>query len=497
MRPRLHSRLFSATLFVVLSFWAASCAVPLGPGYTIEKQQMRVRFTAPEPQIRIEADYQLKNTGTRTLHELEMRLPGRRFHVNELRATWDTTILVLGKSPDNPRNTVVPLAQPWNKSARHTLHLAMEFSPAQEGETALSFSSDAFFLPGEGWSTELLPPTGLFATGGVPPQSWELLVAVPEGFLLRTSGKQKKSSRRKGELTILAEQQPKDRYPFVIAGRYRSAESGRGKSKIHLWTRKPQEAAGLREASDALAQAMEAYDATFGVRKKESLQTWIVECPVAAGCFTNLSASAARLLGEDEKERIAAEMISQDTIMVDFSGGPPKLAAAVAPSLATSWLGYAQSPRFYEQDPPLSLLPLFAASIGREAVEGANWRAETIRRALRRIPATKQAHPPEDPAVLRAKSFLFFYALQDRYGREAFRKATQHMLQARRERGFKLDDLIAAFEQETHQNVAEYVRLWMKHPGVPEEFRAWYESAAAARSQIRLANSPRSGDPNY
>ncbi len=54
------------------------------------------------------------------------------------------------------------------------------------------------------------------------------------------------------------------------------------------------------------------------------------------------------------------------------------------------------------------------------------------------------------------------------------------MLSARQGRGFDLDDLIAAFEQETHQNVAEFVRLWMKRPGVPDEFRARYEDASAS-----------------
>jgi aminopeptidase N len=46
-----------------------------------------------------------------------------------------------------------------------------------------------------------------------------------------------------------------------------------------------------------------------------------------------------------------------------------------------------------------------------------------------------------------------------------------------------LSDLIAAFEQETHQNVAEFVRLWMKRPGVPDEFRDRYgETAATAHT---------------
>ena len=483
----MHSRLFLATLLAVFSYWAASCAVPLGPGYTIEKQQVRVRFAGkPEPRIRIEADYQLKNTGNRPLSELELRLPGhRRFHFEQPMVSWGGAALVPETSAENPRDAQLTFHEPWPVSSRQTLRLSVEYLAANPGEPNLSFSEDAFFLPAAGWSPELLPARGLFATGGVPPKVWELLVAVPEGFQIHTSGREKKTARKSGELTVLAEQGTKDPHPFVVAGRYSSTQIGRGKEKMHLWTRQQQDSAGVREASDALARVIAAYDASFGERSKESSQTWIVECPVAAGCFTKLTASTAKLLGEEENERITAEMISQDTMMVDLSSGAPKLAAAAAPSLAASWLGYAQNPGYYEQALPLALFPAFAASIGGDAAEGGDTRSETIRNALRLIPTDGKPHQAEDAAVLRAKSFLFFYGLQDRYGREVFRKATEHMLYARRERGFKIDDLIAAFEQETHQNVAEFVRHWMKRPGVPEEFRARYERTTAASADTK------------
>lgn len=472
-------------MLAVFSFWAASCAVPLGPGYTIEKQQVRVKFTStPEPRIRIEADYQLKNTGTQPLRDLDLRLPGRRrFRYDQPRASWGRVALMPETSPENPRETRLAFPEPWRVSSRQTLRISIEYLPANPGETNLSFSDDAFFLPAAGWSPELLPANGLFATGGVPPKLWELLVTVPEGFQVHTSGVKKKTARRKGEYTVGAEQGRKVLYPFVVAGRYNSAEIGRDNEKMHLWTRQPQESAGLREASDALARVAAAYDAAFGERGKELTQTWIVECPVASACFTKLNPATAKLLGEGEEERTTAEMISEDTMVVDLSGGPPKLAAEAAPSLAASWLGYAQNPGFFEQELPLALLPVFAASIGGDAVESGDARGETIRNALRLIPEGGKPHQPEAPAVLRAKSFLFFYGLQDRYGQEVFRKATSHMLYARRERGFKLNDLIAAFEQETHQNVAEFVRQWMKRPGVPEEFRARYERTAAADNQ--------------
>jgi len=474
----------------MVALGTAGCVAPLGPGYTIEKQQVRVQFLpTPEPSIRIEAEYALKNTGNQPLSELELRLPGRRrFRFEEPHATWDATALTTGISTERPRNELISLPEHWKVSARHTLRLSVEYLPAGAGETALRFTPDAFFLPAEGWCPELLPSRGLFATGGVPPKKWEMNITVPDGFLLHTSGRQTKTSRKNGEMTIRAAQSVNDHYPFVIAGRYTSSEIG-GKEKIVLWTRKPQEAAGLRGTSAALVRTMEAYDAMFGARSKDSSTTWIVECPVTPGCFTNLNATMAKLLGE-EKESVSAELVSPDTLMVDLQGGAPKLAVAAAPSLAASWLGYAENPGFFEREPPLSALPAFAASIGREAAEGTDSRMETIRRALQLIPDDVAARQPEEPAVVQAKSFLFFYAFEDRYGRDVFRRAISHMLYARRARELELSDLIAAFDQERNENAAEFVRLWMKRPGVPEEFRARYREPAAATKQFAKETAP-------
>ena len=67
--------------------------MPLGPGYTIEKQEIRVRFVAtPEPRIQLASDYRLKNTGNRPLDQLELRLPGRRrFRYENPNVSWDST----------------------------------------------------------------------------------------------------------------------------------------------------------------------------------------------------------------------------------------------------------------------------------------------------------------------------------------------------------------------------------------------------------------------
>ena len=305
------------------------------------------------------------------------------------------------------------------------------------------------------------------------------MVRVPGGFFVHTSGSSKKTSRSGREIIVQSVQHPEDRYPFVVAGLYKETalDTGSG-SKVFLWTRSQEDSARLHQSADALARAIQTYDATFGARSKKPQPFWIVECPVPAGCFAAAESSYANLLSA-EPRAISSELASLDTLLIDFSGGAPKLAAA-APGLAASWLGYGQNPGFYEQQPPLSALPAFASALGQEAIDGPSSRIETIRRALRIIPKSAVAHKPEEESVQRAKSFLFFYALQEHCGPEAFRRAINHMLSARQGRGFDLDDLIAAFEEETHQNVAEFVRLWMKRPGVPAEFRTRYEDASAS-----------------
>jgi hypothetical protein len=353
----------------------------------------------------------------------------------------------------------------------------------------LSFAPDAFFLPAQGWSPELLPAKGLFPTGGVPPQKWELVVRVPDTFIVHTSGKVTRNSHGGGESLVRAVQEPRDRYPFVIAGRYTSTPLDTAQQKVYLWTRAAQDARSLAPASDSLVRVIQAYDSAFGSRSKDAHPLWIVECPAAEGCFSRRDSTYARLL-EDAGEPVTGEMASFDTVVADISGGTPRIATAVAPSLAASWLGYGQNPGFYEQGPPLYALPAFAAALGRESVEGPSFRERTIRRALQFVPWNAPKQKTEDATLLRAKSFLFFYALRERYGQEAFGNALRHMLYARHGRGFNLDDLIAAFEQETHQNVAEFVRLWMKHPGVPDEFRARHEDVAALATRSSKEDVP-------
>jgi hypothetical protein len=478
----------------------AGCAAPLGPGYLIEQQEIRVQFAAGAPTIHIEAEYRLRNTGNRPLRELEIILPaGRRVRTGPVLTKWDGSEIATEAVAGHPRNSAIRFAKTWSEADSHTLQISYDITQPDPGAQGLTFAKDAFYLPASGWSPALPQPRGLFGFGGVPPKNWDLLITVPQGFTIHSSGVMKKTERAKGgEETFRVRQTVDDRYPFVVAGRYSATEIRTAHQKIVLWSRASQTSEVLKQASTQIARTINAYATIFGAPPNRASTFWIVECPVVDGCFSNFNSNISALLTDNPSAAPSSELVSSDTVMVDIDKGAPQVAAAAGPPLAASWLGYGRNPGFFEQTEPMALLPIFAAAQSREQIDGPQVRGETIRRVLKFVPrsavvapgseppasgpptsalfAMPHAGPPESAEVVRAKSLLFFYALQDRYGEKTFHDAIGHMLYARRARGFELDDLIAAFEAEVHQNVAEFVRHWMKRPGVPADFRARYET---------------------
>ena len=468
-------------LVAIASIFAFGCTAALGPGYSIEKQEIEVHFLpAPEPTIQINATYHLRNDGIRPLTTLELRLPGRRrFHFADPSVEWDGHAVTVDISPDNRRNAILNLSDPWKVSEDHTLKLSVEYKQAAPDEHSFSFAADAFFLPSEGWSPQLMPARGAFAKGGVPPAKWEMTIRVPQDFLVHASGEKPKKSKSNGEQVVRLTQRLRDGYPFVVAGRYVPVKFKAAPETVTLWSRAKLSADTLSQSAQGLVSTMKAYDGMFGKRVENSHDLWMVECPVVENCFSTKASYYSSLINEPGSKP-TAEMASLDTLMVDLTKGSPNVVAAAGPSLASTWLGYGQNPGFYEQDPPLAALPAFAAIRGGEAAGGPQVRTNAIRRALKVIPTNGQPGETEPDEVVRAKSLLIFFALQDRYGQKAFSDALSHMLYARRRGGFDITDLISAFDQETHQNVGEFVRHWMKRPGVPQDFRARYESETSA-----------------
>ena len=485
----------SSPLFVLfllgVACWSASCAASLGPGYVIEKQQVQVSFVSQaEPRIHVIAEYHLKNTGNQVLDSLDVRLPGRRFNPAELTVLWDGAAIPQTPSADNPRDTLLRFPEPWAINSRHIIRFAYDIRSDSTEQRSIGFSADAFDLPAESWTPALPQARGVFGFGGVPPQKWELVVRVPQGFLVHSSGVKKKHSATNLEMEFRFEQTAQDLNPFVVAGRYRETRQElAGNQQVLIWSRAEVNSQDLKRAGESLSKTLATYDSLFGSRGKSKSPLWIVECPVAAGCLLQRSSLYSSLLYGAETEG-SAEMISRDTVAIDPRVPQGQREALAGPALAAGWLGYGQNPGFYEQQPPMSALPSFAAALAREVSSGMQVRSEIIQRALAQIPTGASRDSNSDPVVSRAKSLLLFYALRDRVGAANFQKAMRHMLFARQSRGFDITDLISALEEESHQSVGPFVRGWIKRPGVPEDFRAMYSQSTARQDSLAQEATP-------
>ena len=462
------------------AWWIAGCATALGPGYIVERQKIAVVFSVqPEPSIAIAAEYRLTNTGNQPLESLIVRLPGRRLSAQGRQISWDDRSLDATPSPSNTRNTLLRFPGTWHIGETHTLKINYQIASSPAREEMLEFSADAFYLPAEGWTPQLPQAPGVFGFGGVPPKQWDLLVRVPPGFLVHASGKEKRSGKNQdGE--HLFTQMSDDLNPFVVAGKYRETQQQLAENqKVRIWTRSTLDTAQLRQSGEALSRTLASYDALFGPRGKTRPPLWIVECPTPAGCIFQSETNYSALLYGRETSR-AAQLISQDSVVVDPQAANGSLEASAGPALAAGWLGYGQNPGFYEQQLPMSALPAFASALAREASDP-EVRGQIIRRALAEIPEHAEPGARAAQNVTRAKSLLLFYALRERVGEDNFQKALQHMLYARQSRGFDVTDLIAALEEQSHQEIGPLVRQWIKQPGVPAEFRQRYVSSDSKR----------------
>lgn len=464
----------------------AGCAASLGPGYVVEKQEIRVNFSPGDDHsaVIITADYRLKNTGNQDLPAMQVRMPGRRFRANTPQAHWDDAELTGTAAPDNARDTLYRLPSVWKIGEAHVLRFSYEMQGEPANRESAGISPDAFYLRAEGWAPQLPQARGLFGFGGVPPAKWELVVSVPRDFAIHASGsnKKKSGSLKNQNTEYRFTQTAKDLNPFVVAGRYReTTQQLPDNQTVHVWSRSQLDEAQLRQSGESLARTLSSYEKLFGRRGKSRSPLWIVECPVVSGCVAQTQTSYSALLYGREQPR-AAEMISLDSVLVDSRQAGSSLEAAAGPALAEGWLGYGQNPGFYELQPPMTALPAFATAMAREGTEGEGIREEIMRRAVAAIPENAGQDSKAGPSVARAKSLLFFYALRERAGDEAFQKALQHMLYARQSRGFNITDLIAALEEESHQSVGPFVREWIKRPGLPQEFRRRYASAAVSSS---------------
>ena len=477
-----------ATIFVAaVPLFLSACAVPLGPGYTVEHQQLEVHYVAASPpRLAVQGSYRLKNIGNQELSFLDVSLPDEKGYGRQnLRVQLDGREVAPQLPPDSPSDRIrIPLAPPWAQKQKREIVVAYDLPPAGRPESSIAISSESFRLGTGGWYPVLQPPKGTFGRGGEPPERWDVIVRAPEGFLVHSSGRERGMRKQDGEAAYRSEQGQQDFRPFVVAGRYREQQVRARDATVVFWTIQPLPANQARPNGERIAATVKTYETTFGPRGKPIRPVWIVEC-TAEVSSVEVARPEAIALAPPSCSSFPEVAMSESSLFQP--GAADRFLDAVDYRLARTWFGHLVTLRLDEEPLPMGALPSYAAGVAEEARGGEAARRRTVASLLKRYdtPSGQDGEKPlssirlTDPPGLFGRGYdrseLFFFALEDEYGREKVHRALARMVGTLRGRSVGLAELRSALEAETRQNLGQFFRTWLHRPGIPADFRARYE----------------------
>ncbi|MFI5127374.1 MAG: hypothetical protein ACHQJX_11165, partial [Candidatus Acidiferrales bacterium] len=230
-------RFCGGALVVVALICLSSCAVPLAPGYQIEKQSLTVRFVpgAP-PHLAIRAEYRLANVGTAPLDSVELGLPSEKgFGLANLRVTIDDREVTPQREHSEksapaegetaaaemwPSTWRISFESRWSRRQHKNLVLEYDLAATPAPDPRISIASNAFYLNDSGWFPAPLSTKALFAKDVVRPDPSVLFVDVRATFVATASG-EPRGMHKGGEHIVFRFRMLKvDFDPYVVAGAY-------------------------------------------------------------------------------------------------------------------------------------------------------------------------------------------------------------------------------------------------------------------------------------
>jgi len=489
---------FSGPLLLSLAplFFLGGCAVALGPGYTIQKQNVELHFVAsPEPHLSMHGTYELINSGNQPLQNIQVRVPGAEaFRHSAFVAQWngksiEAKTAEAAKATNLGDTIELGFNEPWAVKQKRTLTLDYDLFTGFHLGSYLAVSESTFFVFPESWAPELSPPKHFFGTGGVPPKKWTLLVRVPSGFLVHASGTSGKQKAIGNERLYSFLQQRGDSAPFAAGGNYVEKEVSANGQKVLFWTLKPVDADTAKRTADAVASRVHYYDAQYGTPTGGDHSIRLLECITATKDFGCGALPGTIFVQQAWIARGLNDQEFLDDIKFE---------------LGYTWFGGESRVRFDESPLPMDAVAPYAGWEAQANELGGNARAFRIQNLIAdfdkhsadckekvALPLAAGEHSCSY-SLAWTKSVLFFFSLEDKIGRGPFHKALKSVIQDRRDRDFALEDLISAMESETQETQGQFVRQWLKHSGIPDEFRARYSKVASsiANSEMNPVKEP-------
>lgn len=466
------------------------CAVPLGAGFHLDAREIQVRAQPSDPpMLHVLVSDRLGNVGNRPLDSLIVELPsGSTFGLSNLRATVDGEDAEPHLLPSSAAQLYrVPFDPAWPDGAPNHMHVVVleyDLAPAPGGRGTMGLATESFHVADHSAFPLWQAPPGVFSKGNPDSRRTILRVLAPANDLVAASGTQIGNRRPKQEADRVFRIARGDPFPFVVAGNYQEKQIVESARSVIFWTLGPLDLNSAQPLASRLASARDAYEKFFGHGADGADTLRVVETQEALPAEFGASGDpggASFPGGVLLDTRAFAAGLSSEPVM--------ELAEY---ELARSWFGWIVRP-----DPTAQILMgrgagLYAVTLAARARGGETARNAVVADLVSQYAAARQrsadkpllepatGYTHEQRVASGYKAALFFIALEERAGSDPLRRAMRRIFRDMADKEVGAAELRSAVEAETHQDFAEFFRVWLNQPGIPADFWAAHQARAAA-----------------
>jgi hypothetical protein len=460
----------------------------VAPAYRILKESQEVQFVSGRiPELHLRSSYTLQNYGSSGLVFVDVRLPNKeRYGIRSLLVKVNglavTPVELSAESQgQEPAKFRIPFDPAWSQTRRRDLVIEYSFASPEDSGTNIALNSASFYIVSRGWFPSLQPPNHVLSPFPDTPSRITYTVQVPADFLLLAPGKPVGRTKNGREIKYRFELRSSDPAPFIVAGRYVDSCSNKRSCPAVFWTIEPLNR-DLVPAEDEIASTWNILKKNFGPLEKNGLVPHVVESPglrhINDGVPSRFPFYGGVLV---DPQAISLGVSSEDFLEL------------VTRALADNWFGV----EIYSPDSPIGItqgLTGYAVIVVDETRHGASARSARVSRFLREyddaceeavekpLVAVTMHDPIEQRRIALAKAPLFFIALEDTYGEESVRRGLEQVVNLLRGQEVRYQDIRAALENVTNQDLAPIFRTWLYKPGIPAQFRAKYQGAPAGQN---------------
>ena len=280
---RAASRWLAAVAAAFPLLCAYSCAVPLGPGYHVEKETVDLTFVAqPQPRLHFQGHYRLENVGNGPLTSLDVTVPQKDFLGREnLHVTVDGKDAA-GEEIDASSAAKMAAFQikfepSWRPSEKKDIEIAFDMTAGGDARTVLA--ADAFAFDGAYWFPTFQAPKKIFAKGEQRADPTDLTVVLPKDFLAVASGQPIGRKTRGDNVEYRFRLREATDTPIVVAGRYKQQLAKNKGGSVYFWTFQGLPEDAVKAAGEQIAAAAQFFDSNFTARALGESPVWVVELP--------------------------------------------------------------------------------------------------------------------------------------------------------------------------------------------------------------------------